>query len=167
MPQGVRRPLIRFGIFEVDVASGELRKSGVKIKLQEQPFQALIALVERPRELVTREELQKRLWPSDTNVDFDSGLNKAINRLREALGDEADNPRFIETLPQRGYRFLAQVEATVQPSLSYRRRRYRPVAAGVPRQISRRSALAIGSGLVSAPLLFLGYRFLAFTQPTD
>jgi DNA-binding winged helix-turn-helix (wHTH) protein len=114
----VRAP-IRFGIFEVDLASGELRKQGVKIKLQEQPFQALVALIERPREVVTRDELQKRLWPADIAVDFDRGLNKAINRVREALGDDADNPRFIETLPQRGYRFLAQVEtARVEPPLS-------------------------------------------------
>src|SRR5262245_39232088 len=101
----------RFGIFEVDVAAGEIRKNGAKIKLQEQPFQALVALIEHPREVLTREELRKRLWPADTFVDFDRGLNKAINRLREALDDDADNPRFIETLPQRGYRFLAPVDA--------------------------------------------------------
>src|SRR4029077_4889206 len=90
--------------------SGELRKQGLRIKLQEQPFQALVALIERPQEVLTREELQKRLWPGNTVVHFDRGLNKAINRLREALGDDADNPRFIETLPQRGYRFIAKVE---------------------------------------------------------
>jgi DNA-binding winged helix-turn-helix (wHTH) protein len=101
----VRPPPIPFGIFEVDLASGELRKQGVRIKLQEQPFQALVALIEHPGEVLTREELQQRLWPAGTFVDFDRGLNKAINRLREALGDDADNPRFIETLPQRGYRF--------------------------------------------------------------
>src|SRR5712672_3088082 len=118
-PLDVRKPPIRFGIFEVDVVSGELRKQGVRIKLQEQPFQALVALLERPRHVVTREELQKRLWPSDTFVDFDRGLNKAINRLREVLGDDADDPRFIETLPQRGYRFIADIEgapATELPS---------------------------------------------------
>jgi len=107
----VRAP-IRFGIFEVNLAAGELRKEGVKLKLQEQPFQLLVALIERPREVLSRDDLQKRLWPSDVVVDFDRGLNKAINRLREALGDDADNPRFIETLPQRGYRFLADVEST-------------------------------------------------------
>ena len=96
--------MIRFGSFEVDLTSGELRKEGVRIKIQEQPFQVLVALIERPREVVLREELQKRLWPSDVVVDFDRGLNRAINRLREALGDDADNPQFIETLPQRGYR---------------------------------------------------------------
>ena len=81
----VRTPPIRFGMFEADLSSGELRREGVKIKLQEQPFQILAALLERPREVVTREDLQKRLWPSDVVVDFDRGLNKAINRLREAL----------------------------------------------------------------------------------
>jgi TolB-like protein len=109
-----RKPPIRFGIFEVDLASGELRRQGVKISLQEQPFQALVALIERPGEVLTREDLQRRLWPPDTMVDFDRGLNKAINRLREALGDDAAAPRFVETLPQRGYRFLATVEATTQ-----------------------------------------------------
>ncbi len=122
VPEGVQRPSapIRFGVFDVDLHSGELRRQGVKVKLQQQPFQALVMLLERPGEVVTREELRKKLWPAQTFVDFDRGLNKAINRLREALGDDADNPRFIETLPQRGYRFIAPVEAQldlrVQPS---------------------------------------------------
>ncbi len=101
---------IRFGIFEVDLQAGELRKQGYKVKLQEQPFQVLVMLFERPGEVVTREELQKKLWPADTFVDFERGLNRAINKLREALGDDADSPRFIETLPRRGYRFVAPVE---------------------------------------------------------
>src|SRR6266567_1005917 len=101
---------IRFGIFEVDLQAGELRRHGSKVKLQEQPFQVLTMLLERPGEFVTREELQKRLWPADTFVDFERGLNRAINKLREALVDDADTPRFIETLPRRGYRFLAPVE---------------------------------------------------------
>src|SRR5436309_462541 len=105
---------IRFGIFEADLASGELRKHGEKIKLQDQPFQVLAALLERPGELVTRDELQQKVWASDTFVDFERGLNKAINRLREALGDSAENPAFIETLPRRGYRFIAQVEASIR-----------------------------------------------------
>ena len=103
-------PPIRFGNFEVDLRSGELRRQGLKVKLQEQPFQILVMLVERPGEVVTREEVQKRLWPANTFVDFDSGLNRAMNRLREALGDSADRPRFVETLPGRGYRFIAPVE---------------------------------------------------------
>ncbi len=102
---------IRFGLFEVDLRAGELRKQGVKIKLQEQPFQILTMLIEHPGEVVTREELRSRLWPSDTFVDFDHGLNKAINKLREALGDSADNPRFIETLAKRGYRLIGSLTA--------------------------------------------------------
>lgn len=105
----VKRPPIRFGIFEVDLHAGELRRQGVKVKLQQQPFELLAMLLERPGEVVTREEIQKRLWPADTFVDFDRGLNRATNRLRESLADEADSPRFIETLPRRGYRFIAPV----------------------------------------------------------
>jgi TolB-like protein len=105
------RPL-RFGSFELDLRAGELRKEGVKVKIQEQPVQILAMLLENPGQLVTREELRKRLWPSDTFVDFDHSLNKAINKLREALGDSADDPRFIETLARRGYRFLVPLAGT-------------------------------------------------------
>src|SRR5882672_1803867 len=101
----------RFGVFEVDLRSGELRKQGVRIKLQEQPFHVLTVLLQRPGEVVTREELRNQNWPADTFVDFDNSLNTAINKLREALGDSADNPRFIETLPRRGYRFIAPVSS--------------------------------------------------------
>jgi Tol biopolymer transport system component/DNA-binding winged helix-turn-helix (wHTH) protein len=101
---------IRFGVFEVDLQAGELRRQGIKVKLQDQPFQVLTMLLERSGEVVTREELQKKLWPADTFVDFERGLNRAINKLREALADDADRPRFIETLPRRGYRFLVVVE---------------------------------------------------------
>jgi len=103
------RSILRFGVFEVDVRAGELRKHGVRIKLQEQPFHVLTVLLQRPGEVVTREELRSQNWPADTFVDFDNSLNTAINKLREALGDFADNPRFIETLPRRGYRFIAPV----------------------------------------------------------
>ncbi|SRR5581483_1555212 len=106
--QAARR--FRFGLFEADTASGELRKSGIRLRLQEQPFQVLITLLERPGEVVTREELRQRLWPEGTFVDFDHSLNSVINKLREVLGDSAGNPRFIETLARRGYRFLAPVE---------------------------------------------------------
>jgi Tol biopolymer transport system component/DNA-binding winged helix-turn-helix (wHTH) protein len=106
--------VLRFGNYEVDLSSGELRKSGLKVRLTGQPFQILAILLERPGELVTREQLQKRLWPGDTFVDFDGGLNAAVNRVREALGDSAENPRFVETLPKRGYRFIGQVERTPQ-----------------------------------------------------
>jgi TolB-like protein/DNA-binding winged helix-turn-helix (wHTH) protein/Tfp pilus assembly protein PilF len=103
--------IVRFGTFETDLNKRELRKSGLRIKLQGQPFEILVMLLERPGELVTREDLQQRLWPTDTFVDFDHGVNAAINRLREALGDSAENPRFVETVPRRGYRFIAPVEA--------------------------------------------------------
>ena len=102
--------LVRFGLFELDLRAGELRENGVKIKLQEQPFQILAMLLEHPGESVTREELQQKLWSNDTFVDFDNSLNKAINKIREALGDSADNPRFVETMARRGYRFIAPVE---------------------------------------------------------
>jgi TolB-like protein/DNA-binding winged helix-turn-helix (wHTH) protein/Tfp pilus assembly protein PilF len=102
---------VRFGTFEADLSSGELRREGLKVRLQELPFQLLVLLLERPGEVVTREDLRSRLWPADTFVDFEQGLNKAINKLREALDDDANNPRFVETLPRRGYRFIAPVEA--------------------------------------------------------
>ncbi|HWW17552.1 MAG TPA: winged helix-turn-helix domain-containing protein [Candidatus Saccharimonadales bacterium] len=104
-----RSEILRFGTFEVDMRSGELRKQGVRIKLQEQPFHVLSVLLQRAGEVVTREELRNQNWPADTFVDFDNSLNTAINKLREALGDSADNPRFIETMPRRGYRFVAPV----------------------------------------------------------
>jgi eukaryotic-like serine/threonine-protein kinase len=101
--------ILRFGTFEVDVRAGELRKQGVRVKLQEQPFHVLSVLLQHAGEVMTREELRNQNWPPDTFVDFDNSLNTAINKLREALGDSADNPRFIETLPRRGYRFIAPV----------------------------------------------------------
>lgn len=103
----VRR--IRFGLYEANLVSGELFKNGQKIRLQEQPFLVLVALLERPGEVVTRDNLRQRLWPSDTFVDFEHSLNTAINKVRDALGDTAANPRFVETLPRRGYRFIAPV----------------------------------------------------------
>jgi len=104
--------LVRFGVFEVDLQAGELRKSGVKLKLTGQPFQVLTILLDRPGKVVTREELQKRLWP-DTFVDAEHNLNTAINKIREVLGDSAESPRFVETLPRRGYRFVAPVQVGV------------------------------------------------------
>src|SRR5260221_7473225 len=102
-------PVVQFGLFELDLQARELRKSGLRIKLQDQPFQILASLLERPGEIVTREELQKRLWPADTFVDFDLSLNSAVKKLRQALNDDSDNPRFIETLYRRGYRFIGPV----------------------------------------------------------
>jgi TolB-like protein/DNA-binding winged helix-turn-helix (wHTH) protein/Flp pilus assembly protein TadD len=98
-----------FGVFELDLRAGELRKRGLRVRLQQQPFQVLAMLLEHPGQVVGREELQKKLWPADTFVDFDHGLNKAINKIREALGDSAESPRFVETVARRGYRFLADV----------------------------------------------------------
>jgi Tol biopolymer transport system component/DNA-binding winged helix-turn-helix (wHTH) protein len=105
--------VVRFGRFEVDLRLGELRKNGIRVKLTGQPFQILVILLEHSGDLVTREQLQQRLWSSDTFVDFDRGLNAAINRVREALGDSAENPRFVETLPRRGYRFIGKLESPV------------------------------------------------------
>jgi TolB-like protein/Tfp pilus assembly protein PilF len=104
------RGRVRFGSFEIDEIAGELRKDGAKIRLQEQPFQILQILLEHPGDVITREDLRKRVWPSDTFVDFDHGINNAIKRLREALGDTAETPRYVETLPRRGYRFIGKTE---------------------------------------------------------
>jgi len=112
--------VLRFGTFEVDLRAGELRKQGVRIKLQEQPFHVLTLLLQRPGEVITREELRSELWQSETFVDFDNSLNTSINKLREALGESADNPRFIETLPRRGYRFLASVSGIDGDARGYR-----------------------------------------------
>src|SRR5215207_4800320 len=101
--------LVRFGAFQLDLQTGELQKGGARINLPDQPFRVLATLLERPGELVTREELRQRLWSAETFVDFEHGLNAAVRRLRDALGDSADVPRFIETLPRRGYRFIAPV----------------------------------------------------------
>jgi len=109
VPQNHSR-ITRFGVFELDLSAGELRKSGVKLRLQEQPFQVLALLLERAGEVVTREELRQKLWPSDTFVDFDHSLNTAINKVREVLGDSAASPRYVETLARRGYRFIAPLQ---------------------------------------------------------
>ena len=134
--------VLRFGVFELDRLSGELRRDGLRVRLQEQPLRILEALLDARGEPVTREALRQRLWPDETFVDFDTGLNRAINRLRTALGDEADNPRFIETLERRAYRFIAPLGApepaaprrrrwqrVLRRRRRFRRRRYRGVAA--------------------------------------
>jgi cholera toxin transcriptional activator len=110
MPSENKSEIVRFGIFELDLGAGELRKNGVKLRLQEQPFQVLVVLLKRAGDVVTREELRDKLWPADTFVDFDHSLNTAVNKLREVLGDSASNPRFVETLARRGYRFIAPVQ---------------------------------------------------------
>jgi|SRR5579862_8004738 len=110
MPRQISRKF-RFGAFEVDAVAGEVRKSGIRLRLQDQPFQALLMMLERPGELISRDELRQKLWKSETFVDFDHSLNTVINKLRDALGDSASSPRYIETLAKRGYRFLAPVQA--------------------------------------------------------
>lgn len=100
----------RFGVFEADAASGELRRQGLRVKLNAQPFQVLCMLLERPGEVLTREEISRELWPDGTFVDYEHGVNSAVNRIREALGDKASQPRFVETLARRGYRFIAPIE---------------------------------------------------------
>jgi DNA-binding winged helix-turn-helix (wHTH) protein len=104
----------RFGVFEADVAARELRKKGSRVKLQQQPFELLMILLERPGQVVTREDLRQRLWPADVYLDFDRGLNKAMVKLREALGDSSDSPTYVETLPRVGYRFIGPVQNGVQ-----------------------------------------------------
>jgi DNA-binding winged helix-turn-helix (wHTH) protein len=119
MPKPLRSTnVVRFEVFEVDLRAQELYKGGRKIKLQVQPFQVLAMLLGQPGEVVTREEMQKRLWPADTFVDFDHSLNTAIKKLRQALGDDKKKPRFVETLPKRGYRFLASVKRPAMSSAS-------------------------------------------------
>jgi len=111
--------LLRFGVFELDRAAGELRKNGARVRLQEQPLQVLLTLLENAGQVVTREELRQRVWPSDTFVDFDHSLNTAVNKIREALGDSASSPRFVETLARRGYRFIAPVNGVdTSPALA-------------------------------------------------
>jgi cholera toxin transcriptional activator len=108
---------VRFGVFEVDLRVSELRKKGIRIKLQDQPFLLLVTLLKQRGEIITREELRRTLWPDGTFIDFDHGLGSAINKLREALGDPAANPRFVETVPRRGYRFIAPIETVSEDTL--------------------------------------------------
>ena len=167
--------VVRFGVFELDRRSGELRRDGVRVRLQDQPLRVLDALLAEPGEPVTREALRQRLWPDDTFVDFDNGLNRAINRLRTALGDEADNPRFIETLERRGYRFIAPVAVSdptaaapspppavspVPPAPAPPRRRMALAAAGVA-AIAVALAVGVMARRVSSPAAETPLRALA------
>ena len=140
------RRRVRTGLFEIDFGSGEVHKEGRKVQLQEQPFRVLAILLERPGEVVTREQLQERLWSADTYVGFDEGLNTAIRKLRVAFGDSAENPRFIETVSRRGYRFIAPVEPGLIPSPSPPT----TTVAAKPRPISlRRPAGSVSPSLSS------------------
>jgi len=117
MPDATQTPTVRrFGTFEINLQAGELRKNGMRLRLSGQPFQVLAILVERPGDVVTREELHSKLWPADTFVDFDHGLNNAVARIREVLDDSSDAPRYVETIPRRGYRFIAPLADVHQPA---------------------------------------------------
>jgi DNA-binding winged helix-turn-helix (wHTH) protein len=158
MAETQSRPrIVRFGAFEADVQTGELRKDGVKLKFSGQPFQVLAILLERPGEVVTREELQKRLWP-DTFVDVERNLNTAINKIREVLGDSAEQPRFVETLPRRGYRFIAAVEPeiSVEPAADID-----PIP---PQKSVRRFPISRWMVLCGIAVLAGGAVFLAYTR---
>src|SRR3954462_12252863 len=160
MHTNLRPASVRFGRFELSQAGGELYRDGRPVRLQEQPRQILMALLERPGEIVTREELRDRLWKSDTFVDFEHGLNTAVKKVRQALGDSADAPQFIETLARRGYRFIGEVHAA-EPSSELVAESV-PVAAVRPPEVSagRRIDLrAIGFtlGLVLAAAMVAGW----------
>ncbi len=162
MPENPATPrVVRFGAFEVDLRTRELRKHGLKIKLQEKPYQVLAALLRNPGELVTREELRRELWPADTFVDFDTSLNAAVNKLREALGDSAESSRYIETLPRLGYRFMAAVDGTrVSPAVSPEPAFQEPVETrGVAAKWSRRRKLFVaGLGMLAIVAVVAGVR---------
>jgi TolB-like protein/DNA-binding winged helix-turn-helix (wHTH) protein len=148
------RSVIRFGVFDLDLCAGELRRQGAKIKLQAQPFQILRILLEHPHEVVTREQLQQEIWPADTFVDFDHGLYNSIKKLREALGDTAATPRFIETLPRRGYRFIGPVSKDESPAIGPSTPE--PSTLGsvpVPRQRRRVASLILAVGVTASLLL--------------
>jgi DNA-binding winged helix-turn-helix (wHTH) protein len=134
MEQTLSHPKVRFGAFEADLMTCELRKNGLRLKLSEQPFQVLAVLLEKPGDVVSREQLRNRLWPRDTFGDFDHGLNNAVMRLREVLGDSSDSPCFIETLPRRGYRFIAPVE---ELGAAAREAHEREVSNGHPAKTAR------------------------------
>jgi cholera toxin transcriptional activator len=136
----------RFGTFEADAETGELRRQGIRIKLNAQPFQVLLMLLERAGEVLTREEIARTLWSDGTFVDYDHGVNSAVNRIREALGDTASSPRYVETLARRGYRFVAPVESLTQPE--------EPPLSSVAPQAEREQAdqqIWIGNGILASP----------------
>src|SRR6185295_2976806 len=147
VPHGPARRVLRFGVFQVDLQAGELFKQGIKIKLQQQPFRVLALLLEHPGEVVTREDLRQAIWPAGTFVEFDLGVDAAIHKLRNALGDSAESPRLVETLPRRGYRFIATVDGAIAEEAS-------PAADAVPTSKRRphawAAAMAIGVALLLA-----------------
>jgi cholera toxin transcriptional activator len=133
MPSSNRQArLLRFGVFEVNLTAGELRKNGARIRLQEQPFQVLTALLQNAGQVVTRDELREKIWPADTFVDFDHSLNTAVNKIRESLGDSASSPRFVETLARRGYRFIASVDSVATATAQCAPAQDKGTRAGAP-----------------------------------
>ena len=134
---------LRFGDFELDLKAHEIRRNGHRVRLQNKPFRVLQMLVENAGDVVTREELHQRIWPGDTSVALDTGLNTAMNRVRQALGDTADNPRFIETLSRRGYRFLAPVEAVEAPVFQHERAERETLASRGLKGVLRKFLLLI------------------------
>src|ERR1700722_2972552 len=132
-------PLIRFDRYQVDVRSGELRKEGSKVRLQAQPFQLLVLLLRNAGRVVSRDDIRRELWPGDTFVDFDHGLAAAVNKVREALCDSADNPKFVETLPRRGYRFIGKVEPEPPVEIRARLEEVPPPGAKVEARATRES----------------------------
>ena len=156
---GVEKKIFCFGVFEADTRSGELRKSGMRLRVQDQPFQVLILLLERAGEVVTREELRQELWPSDTFVDLDHSLNTIINKIREALDDSATNPRFVETLAKRGYRFLVPVESAVNNPPNDRKEKT-SMAAAAPESFPSTFGLTHPDDLPSVPHGYVRALFL-------
>jgi TolB-like protein/DNA-binding winged helix-turn-helix (wHTH) protein/Tfp pilus assembly protein PilF len=143
------RAIFRFGAFELDSRTGELRKNGMRLRCQEQPIHVLTALLERPGELLTREELRGRVWPEHTFVDFDHALNTAVKKIRAALNDEADSPRYLETVPRRGYRFIAPVQTEVSPRRTAEEHRAEtPEVQEIRQPLINRRVLALGAALI-------------------
>jgi Tol biopolymer transport system component/DNA-binding winged helix-turn-helix (wHTH) protein len=162
VPEAIQNvQFIRFATFEVDLSAGEVRKGGVKLKLSGQPFQVLVILLEQHGKVVTREQLQQRLWP-DTFVDVDHNLNTAINKIREALGDSAENPRFVETLPRRGYRFIGEVATPVLPVILIEPDRVKP-----PRTMWLKIAAGILAPLVCTAGVAVAYRWFRHRPPLE
>src|SRR2546425_12260694 len=149
VPPRSTRTLVRFGAFELDLRTGELRKRGTKIRLQQQPFRVLALLLERRGDVVTREELRRAIWP-DTAVEFEEGLDATIYKLRNALGDSAEHPRFVETLPRRGYRFIGAVDAVVASDGAHQEP---PPDQLAPRARSKRWSVALAGALALAVAL--------------
>jgi cholera toxin transcriptional activator len=154
----------RFGVFEVDATKGELRRRGLRVKLHSQPLQLLYMLLERPGEILTREEICRELWPDGTFVDFDHGVNSAVNRLREAIGDKAGNPRFVETLARRGYRFVAPVERIApEPETPAPTPEEQPApkfidrVLSAPEDLPKTSHTAVQTLFVLLQLMYLGF----------